>query len=50
MESNLEDHLSVWFSSSVGKLYKEVWFKETLLRIVHYKCQPAICIISSELQ
>ena len=50
MESNLEDHLSVWFSSSVGRLYKEVWFYETLLPIAHYKCQPAICIISSELQ
>ena len=36
MESNSEDYLpfldmSAWFSSSVGRLYKDIWCKETLV-------------------
>lgn len=36
METNSEDYLpfldmSAWFSSSVGRLYKDIWRKETLV-------------------
>lgn len=44
METNSEDYLpfldmSAWFSSSVGRLYKDIWRKETL--VANLTTQPS---------